>query len=100
MKIEFFVGGVNRIPCGNSIMSWLNKQALLPLLQQHGYTINDAEHDIPDDMFSLLVSNIESQLREAIRVALVSADNQGRKELQAPDVDAVLNQCKMFPKNK
>lgn len=79
-------------------MSWLNKEALLPLLQQHGYTVSDAEHDIPDDMFALFVSNVESQLREAIRVALVSADNQGRKELEAGDVQAVLKQCPMFPK--
>lgn len=75
-------------------MSWLTKESLLPLLQQYGY----ANQEIPDEMFALFVTNIESQLQEAIRVALVSADNQKRSELQEQDMQAVLNQCKMFPK--
>jgi hypothetical protein len=78
-------------------MNWINKETLVPLLIQHGYSISNAEHDVPDEMFALFVTNIESQMREALRVALVSADNQGRSELQETDMEAVLKQCKMFP---
>lgn len=74
----------------------ITKAYLLSLLQEHKYTINE-ESEIPDDMYILFCTKVEEQMREAVRVALVSADNQGRKELMNPkDVESILVQLKIF----
>lgn len=79
-------------------MSFITKAYLTPLLISYGYTIK-TEDDIPDDMFVLFKKNIEEQMREAVRVALVSADDEGRKELCAPkDIEAIVAQLHIFPK--
>jgi hypothetical protein len=80
-------------------MSFIKKEDLIPLLQHHGYAVK-TEEDIPDEMYTLFISNVETQLKEAVRVALVSADNQNRKELQKEDIEAILNQLRIFPKTK
>ena len=79
-------------------MSFIKKADLIPLLQKYGYSIGQ-EEDIPDDMFQLFVNNMEAQLREAIKVAIVNADNHARKQLEQPDIQAILNQLRIFPKN-
>lgn len=74
----------------------ITKAYLLSLLKEHKYTINE-ESEIPDDMYELFCTKVAEQMREAVRVALVSADNQGRKELMSPkDVEAILVQLKIF----
>jgi len=80
-------------------MSFLKKENLIVLLQNHGYTVAK-EDDIPNDVYQLFVNNIEAQLKEAIRVSLVSADNHDRKELEESDLQSVLNQLRIFPKPK
>lgn len=75
--------------------TWINKSLMLPLLAQYGYNVK-AEDDIPDDAFQLFVKNVQDQLREAMRVALISADDAHRTELRAEDADAVLKQCSVF----
>ena len=79
-------------------MSFIKKADLISLLQNYGYSIAQ-EEDIPDDMFQLFVNNMEAQLREAIKVAIVNADNHARKQLEQPDIQAILNQLRIFPKN-
>lgn len=74
----------------------ITKAYLLSLLKEHTYTINE-ESEIPDDMYELFCTKVAEQMREAVRVALVSADNQGRKELMSPkDVEAILVHLKIF----
>jgi len=77
-------------------MSFIKKADLIPLLQQHGYSVVQ-EDDIPEDMFQLFVNNMEAQLREGIRVAIVSADNDKRKQLKEKDIQSILNQLRIFP---
>jgi len=78
----------------------ITKSYLLDLLKTHNYTINN-ESEIPDDMYELFCTKVEEQMREAVRVALVSADNEQRKELREPkDVEAILVQLKIFTRKK
>jgi hypothetical protein len=78
----------------------VTKAYLLALLKEHNYTINE-ESEIPDDMYELFCTKVEEQMREAVCVALVSADNEQRKELREPkDIDAILLQLKIFARKK
>lgn len=78
----------------------VSKSYLIKILKDHNYAV-DKESDIPDDMYTLFCEKIEEQMREAIRVALVSADNEQRKELVDPkDIEAILLQQKLFVKKK
>lgn len=78
----------------------VSKSYLIKILKDHNYAV-DKESDIPDDMYTLFCEKIEEQMREAIRVALVSADNEQRKELTDPkDIEAILLQQKLFVKKK
>jgi hypothetical protein len=80
-------------------MSCITRTYLLSLLKDRGYNI-DKEQDIPDDLFLLFRTKVEEQIRNAVRVALVSADDQSRMELEEPhDIDSILNQLLIFPKN-
>lgn len=80
-------------------MSFITKAYLVPLLVSHGYEVK-TEEDVPDDMFDLFRTKIEEQLREAVRVALVTADDANRKEIQKSDIDAIVAQLSIFPKKK
>lgn len=78
----------------------VSKSYLIKILKDHNYAV-DKESDIPDDMYVLFCEKVEEQMREAIRVALVSADNEQRKELVDPkDIEAILLQQKLFVKKK
>lgn len=78
----------------------ISKSYLIKILKDHNYAVNK-ESDIPDDMYTLFCEKIEEQMREAVRVALVSADNEQRKELVDPkDIEAILLQQKLFVKKK
>jgi UDP-galactopyranose mutase len=80
--------------------SLISKSYLIKILKDHNYAV-DKEDDIPDDMYALFCEKMEEQMREAIRVALVSADNEQRKELKDPkDIEAILIQQKLFVKKK
>lgn len=78
----------------------ISKSYLIKILKDHNYAV-DKESDIPDDMYVLFCEKVEEQMREAIRVALVSADNEQRKELvDSKDIEAILLQQKLFVKKK
>lgn len=80
----------------------ITKSYLLSLLKDHTYSIKE-ESEIPEEMYILFCTKVEEQMREAVRVAIVSADNEHRKELMnSKDIDAILVQLGFFlrPKEK
>lgn len=80
-------------------MSCITKPFLLQIMKKHGYNA-DNESDIPEDLFILFQTKVEEQIRNAIRVGLVSADDQSRMQLEEPhDIESIVNQLLIFPKN-
>ena len=74
----------------------LNKSYLLSILKTHNYAV-ESESDIPDEMYKLFCEKISEQMREAVRVAIVNADNEKRTQLLSPkDIEAILTQLKVF----
>lgn len=75
---------------------FLNKSYLLGILKKYNYAVEN-ESDIPDEMYQLFCEKISEQMKEALRVALVSADNEKRTQLLSPkDIEAIRTQLKVF----
>lgn len=70
------------------------KETFVVLAQKHGYTCDDAG----DESVTFFLNSLHDEMRTAIRVALLDADNKNQRALTVTNVDAINSNMKTFTK--
>ncbi len=71
------------------------------LLQKYGYVLDDENDDtIVVEMYNMCVENIKNELKEAVQIGIVDADNKQQQSLDENTIRVVLNMMKIFSEKK
>lgn len=76
--------------------SSVSKEKFDSLTKQQGYK-NSKEEEEPQMALELVNMNMNEQISEAVKIAIINADNRGSHVLGKEDVDAVKRILRIFP---
>lgn len=70
------------------------EEDFVALSQRHGFKSADPE------LRRVFTENIESEIRTVVRIALLAADDQGKRMLGKEELDVAIRKIKIFPQIK
>jgi hypothetical protein len=70
-------------------------KAFVELAQSQGYTVAP-EAVVDEEILKTFTENLHEEMRYAIRVALLDADNKNQRSLTSANIDAVKRNMKTF----
>lgn len=79
---------------GSSSTSFLSQEKFKTMAQKHGYNTEDEEE--VTNAYNLLVENVTQEIINAIRSAILNADNRGAKLLETQDMNYIHKMHKTF----
>jgi hypothetical protein len=77
--------------------SSVSKEKFDLLTKQQGYKQSKKDEEEPEMALELVNMNMNEQIAEAVKIAIINADNRGSHVLGKEDIDAVKRILRIFP---
>ena len=74
----------------------MTQETFKTMAQEHGYDTKEEDQEEVTNAYNLFVENVNQEINNAVRSAILNADNRGAKLLQLQDMNYIYKMHKTF----